>query len=134
MDGDIWNGDSLQFLVDPARDKKEKPGKYDLVTAISSKGPQAWCHLSADAGAPAGEAKEIIVSAKRLNKERGDMTYVVAIPWSRIAPFKPSVGADLGLGMVLNDDDGPGRKCYMSWFCDIQNKQVDTLADLILCK
>ena len=36
------------------------------------------------------------------------MSYVVAIPWSRIAPFKPYVGADLGLGIVLNDDDGSG--------------------------
>ncbi|MFA4945706.1 MAG: sugar-binding protein [Lentisphaeria bacterium] len=132
VDGDLWAGDGLQFLADPARDKADKPGKYDIAVAITKKGPQAWCYLSADAGAPSGEAKDIIVSAKRRNAGRGDISYVVAIPWSRLAPFKPAVGANLGLGVVLNEDDGGGRVAYLGWLCDVQTKQVDTVGDLIL--
>jgi hypothetical protein len=134
-DGDIWAGDGLQFMIDPARDSTEKPGKYDIAAAISRKGPQAWCYLSADSRAPAGEAKEIIVSGRRVNADRGDMTYVVAIPWSRVAPFRPGLGANLGnLGMcvTINEDDGPGRAAFMTWFGDVQSKRVDTVGDLIL--
>jgi hypothetical protein len=132
VDGNLWSGDGLQFLVDPTRDKVNKAGKYDIAVAVTKKGPQAWCYLSADSGSPSGEVKDIGISAKRLNADRGDMTYVLAIPWSRLAPFKPSVGANLGLGMVLNEDDGSGRKAYMGWFCDVQSKRVDTIGDLIL--
>jgi hypothetical protein len=131
-DGDLWAGDGLQFMVDPARDTTEKPGKYDLGAAITKKGPQAWCFLSADPRGPAGEAKEIVVSGKRANAERGDMTYVVAIPWSRVAPFQPAVGANLGMCVTINEDDGPGRAAFMTWFGDVQSKRVDTVGDLIL--
>ena len=65
VDGELWAGDGLQFLVDPARDQSFKPGKYDIAVAVTKKGPPAWCYLSADAGAPSGEAKNIIVSARR---------------------------------------------------------------------
>jgi hypothetical protein len=133
-DGDLWAGDGLQFMVDPARETTEKPGKYDLGAAITKKGPQAWCFLSADSRGPAGEAKDIVVSGKRVNAERGDMTYVVAIPWSRVAPFKPAVGANLGVCVTINEDDGPGRAAFMTWFGDVQSKRVDTVGDLILCE
>ncbi len=130
--GDIWAGDGLQMMVDPARDRPVKVGKYDLAMALTKNGPQAWCYLAADGGAPAGEANDIVVAAKRLDPARGDMNYTVAIPWSRIAPFQPAPGANLGLCVAINDDDGPGRDCHMNWFADIESKQVDTVGDLIL--
>ena len=129
---DIWAGDSLQFIIDPARASAEKPGKYDIAAAITKDGPLAYCFLSANSSAPEGLAKDIIVSSKRASADRGDMTYVVAIPWSRVAPFKPAVGANLGMCVVLNEDDGPGRASFMGWFGDVQSKRVDTVGDLIL--
>ena len=92
----------------------------------------AYCYLSADSRAPEGLAKDICVSCKRLSADRGDMNYVVAIPWSRVAPFKPAVGANLGMCVVLNEDDGPGRASFMGWFGDVQSKRIDTVGDLIL--
>ncbi len=49
-----------------------------------------------------------------------------------MAPFKPGAGADLGLTMILNEDDGKGRKSYMGWFGNASTKQVDGVGDLIL--
>jgi hypothetical protein len=60
------------------------------------------------------------------------MTYVVAIPWVRLAPFQPAVGADLGLGLAINNDNGAGRDSHMNWFGDIESKQVDVVGDLLL--
>jgi hypothetical protein len=128
----LWAGDSVQLLVDPAREKSDKPGKYDYVLGLGRKGAQAWCSLSADAGAPAGEARDIRVSAKR--GAAGGMTYEVAIPWSRLAPFKPAVGADLGLAVGLNEDDGAGRQAVMSWFGNVHTKDLACVGDLILEK
>jgi hypothetical protein len=132
QDDTLWQQDGLQFLIDPCRAMAESVGKYDYAMALGKKGPQAWCYLSADAGAPSGEARDIIVSAKRKDTTTGAMTYVVAFPWSRVAPFKPSVGADLGLTMLLNEDDGKGRNSFMSWFGNAATKQVDAVGDLIL--
>ena len=56
----------------------------------------------------------------------------MAIPWYRLAPFKPRVDGDLGLTMILNEDDGNGRKSFMGWFGNAHSKQVDAVADLIL--
>ena len=50
----------------------------------------------------------------------------------RLLPFKPGAGANLGLAMALNEDDGPGRDGFMAWFGDIQAKEVSPVADLIL--
>ena len=60
------------------------------------------------------------------------MTYEIAIPWSHVAPFRPSVGRNLGLALILNDDDGAGRDCFMGWFSGAHSKEVDMVGDLIL--
>ena len=102
--------------------------------AVGKKGPEAWCSLSADAGAPNGEAKDIIVAYKRKGDGTGAITYEVAIPWTRLAPFKPRFDADLGLSMILNEDDGKGRYSYMTWFGNANTKEIATVGDLILAK
>jgi hypothetical protein len=132
VDADIWAGDGLQFLIDPARERTDKPGKYDYAMAVTSKGPLAWCYLSASPQAPTGEVKSIVLATHRENPATGDMTYEIAIPWSRLAPFKPAPGADLGLSIILNEDDGNGRHSFMGWFGDEQSKSVDVVGDLIL--
>ena len=126
----IWAGDGLQFMVDPQRERTDKVGKYDIAMARTKNGHECFYYLSADARAPAGPAKDVIVSSQR--GERGNITYVVAIPWHRIAPFTPAVGANLGLCLALNEDDGPGRISHLDWFADVENKLTDTVGDLIL--
>jgi hypothetical protein len=126
----IWSGDGLQFLIDPARSQSEKPGKYDYAIGVGKSGPVAWCYLTADGKAPAGEVKEILVSVTP--GKNGDRTYELAIPWERLAPFQPAKGANLGMAVILNEDDAPKRDGFMTWFGDIQSKEVDAVGDLIL--
>ena len=128
----LWAQDGLQLLVDPCRASDNKTGKYDYSAGVGSKGPQAWCHL-APPGQPTGEAKDIIVRAKPTG-EKGNITCEIAIPWTRLAPFRPEPGANLGLCVVLNEDDGKGRFGFLGWFGDVQSKQVDAVGDLILAK
>ncbi len=130
----LWQGDGLQFLVDPVRAMMKKIGYYDYSMGVGSQGPQAWCNSSADSSAPIGNAADIVVSYHRLHKANGDMTYVLAIPWSRLAPFRPAIGADLGLSMILNDANTHGRNCYMGWYAGVSSKAILHVGDLILEK
>jgi hypothetical protein len=132
QDGGLWAGDSLQFMIDPARESPDKPGKYEYTVGVGTKGPQAWCGYSADASAPTGEAKDIVVLNHAAGDGTGGMTYELAIPWSRLAPFTPASGRNLGLAVILNDDNGTGRDCFMGWFSGVHQKELDSLGDLIL--
>lgn len=60
------------------------------------------------------------------------MTYEVAIPWKRLAPFRPRPGADLGLGMIINEDDGIGRRSSIDWFEGVHLKETDYIGDVIM--
>jgi hypothetical protein len=131
MDAEIWAGDGLQFLIDPCRGLDESVGKYDYFMGVGKKGPQVWCGQTADAKAPSGEVKDIILAYKRKDDGTGAITYEVAFPWSRLAPFKPGAGGDLGLAMLLNENDGKGRT-YMTWFGSPSAKNVEAVGDLIL--
>jgi hypothetical protein len=129
--GDLWAGDGLQFLIDPRRASAEKIGKYDIGMALTPAGPQTWCFGSADASAPAGLVPDVRLAVKPTGTA-GNMIYELAIPWSRIAPFQPGVGHDLGLSMIINEDDGTGRDGFIGWMSGVHLKEVDMVGDLIL--
>jgi hypothetical protein len=131
-DGAIWNQDGLQFLFDPTRTLAEKAGKYDYSVGVGTKGPQAWCHLAAHSSVAEGEAKDFKVAATDLPGSAGGKVYEIAIPWTRLAPFVPAVGANLGMNMILNEDDGPGRIGFMGWFSGAHSKELDQVGDVVL--
>lgn len=131
-DSAIWNMDGMQILVDAARESVEKSGKYEISLADGAKGPQAWCNYSADASTPTGEVKDIRIKVTPAADGTGGRRYEIAIPWPRLAPFKPGVGEDLGFSLILNEDDGPGRSSFMGWFSGVHSKELDLVGDLIL--
>lgn len=128
----IWEQDGLQFLIDPSRASSYKPGKYDYIAALGAKGPQAWRSLSAFASLPAGEASDVKIAVRRLDDNTGRRVYEIAFPWASLAPFKPKPGANLGLTMIANEDDGIGRGGFIGWFSGSHSKILDTVGDLIL--
>jgi hypothetical protein len=132
QDDSLWTGDSLQFLVDPARDKSVKKGRYDISLGLGLKGAQAWCHQSADVRMLEGEIKNMGLGIKRLDPKNGNMNYEIAIPWQDIVPFQPGAGHDLGLAMIINENDGEGRAGFMGWFSGVHLKELDHIGDLIL--
>ena len=131
QDGGIWNGDGLQLLIDPCRESTEKPGKYEYALARGKKGAQAWCNYSSDPGAPVGEAKDILIQATPTGA-RGDIVYEIAIPWKRLAPFTAAAGNNLGMCVIINEDDGQGRDSFIGWFGCAHSKQLGMNGDLIL--
>ncbi len=131
-DAAIWRGDGLQFLVDPCRDSEDKPGKYDYCLGLGTKGPQAWCGCTADAArAPTEEVSDFRMKITPTG-HRGDVVYEIAVPWNRLSPFAPAPGANLGLALIVNDDDGRIRDSFIAWFGCAHSKQMSMNGDLIL--
>jgi len=62
----------------------------------------------------------------------GGKRYKVGIPWTHLAPFKPASGTNLGMGLILNEDDGDGRVGYSGWFSGPHTKNLDDVGDVIL--
>jgi len=131
-DAAIWNQDGLQMMIDPYRDSDSKPGKYEYGAAIGKKGPQMWCYSVADQDIKLGEMKDVKFAIVADEKNSKVLNYEIAIPWSHLAPFKPGAGKDLGLSVMINEDDGSGRKSVMGFFGGVHLKQVDMVGDLIL--
>ncbi len=129
----LWFQDGIQLLIDGDRASALKKGKSDYAMGLGINGPQAWCALASDPSVSPGEAKDIKIAAVRKDEKTGAITYEMAIPWTRLVPFKAQVGANLGVTVAFNEDDGPpGRDSYITWFGSVQTKDVDTAGDLIL--
>ena len=79
----------------------------------------------------AGAAKGGEIKALYNAKDPQLVTQVIAIPWAHIAPFSPAVGKNIGISVILNEDDKQGRGAFMGWLSGVHSKQLDLLGDLI---
>jgi len=128
---EMWQQDGIQLLINPGRGTGEQSGKYDYSMGVGADGSQIFCHLSASPAVPNGEVPDAKL-AQQVEEGTGNRTVEVRIPWSRLVPFQPSVGANLGMSIVINEDDKPTRDSYMNWFGDILSKSVKANGDIIL--
>ncbi|NBD28131.1 sugar-binding protein [Paenibacillus glycinis] len=135
---DSWGADSLQVSFDP-----ERPGR----TATSDNHPRFIASLNAATGESAlGNETWGPVTTGNLNDikykftrdEANHMTnYVVAFPWNSILTDarKPATAdlTDLGISVIVNDNDGGGREGWISYMDGISTgKDPLKFGDLIL--
>lgn len=132
-DNQLWNQDGLQLLIDPARANAEKAGKFDYAIGLGKNGFAAYRHYSADPALAVGLVAAIRGTVRETGKQ-GDVVYEIAIPWKDLSPFKPGVGANLGLCLAVNNDNGQGRNAFIAWFGDAHWKQIDAVGDLVLTR
>jgi hypothetical protein len=106
----IWQGDSIQFAVTPGRPGEFADG-YEYGVALTPSGPQVY-RWSALEGA-AGPVPDVDVAVSR-DETAKDTIYELALPWSKLAPSEAGDGM-LSVSMLVNDNDGSGRKGYVEW-------------------
>lgn len=112
QDGSLWDGDSIQLGI--ARDPGREGADYaEISVGLGKAGPQAWIHRNF-AGCPTGPGS-FPVSVRR---EGTITTYDVAIPWKLLGIKQAKAGDWLGLGLVVNEDDGGGRG-WLGWHAGI---------------
>jgi hypothetical protein len=119
----IWQGDSIQFAL-----SQGTPGEsaewYEYGVALTGSGPQVY-RWSAAAGLPAGLVES--AAARIVRDEPTHRTvYELALPWSELQPITSADGL-LSFSVLVNDNDGAGRKGWIEWGSGIGESKSNQL-------
>lgn len=111
-EGSIWQNDSIQFSVAPGV-PGESQSWYEYGISDTPDGPQIYRWLAMQ-GAATGTVTSGTLSVTR--DETAKITsYRLALPWSELGPIQPGANETISFSMLVNDNDGAGRKGYMEW-------------------
>ena len=133
--GGLWNGDSVQFGVDPLCAKDAK-NEINFGISIVGKGPAIWCWAHPDKKYM-GDLRNVIKNNSRIRK--GGIVYNLAIPWDFLKPFDLPRGK-MGFNFaVIDQDDGSNYENWMgitdgifagkdfSKFYDLNFKSIESI-------
>jgi len=119
--GEAWNQDSVQVLLEPRPlTGAARRLEFDVdLPSIDAARPRVFGRQAP--GVEALPAEEIAVVAAQVQREGESTVYTVALPWTALGLEQaPGAGRELGLAIVVNDDDGDGRGRHgLQWFFGI---------------
>jgi hypothetical protein len=98
----MWSGDSIQFASGTNSLFGPEYGFADV-----NGQPEVWCWNKGDA--------ELDLSAIQLKTVRtaDETVYEAKLPWKALHKDKP--GASMPFNLIINDNDGSGRKGWIEW-------------------
>ncbi|OMD86814.1 MULTISPECIES: S-layer homology domain-containing protein [Paenibacillus] len=108
----IWQNDSIQFSLAPGV-PGDSQSWYEYGISQTPEGPQIYRWLSMK-GAATGVLTKGTLSVTR-DEATKVTSYALALPWSEISPIRPAASDILSFSMLVNDNDGAGRKGYIEW-------------------
>jgi hypothetical protein len=110
----MYIGDSIQIGIDPffSEDKRYKGQIYEMVLGLSPNGPQIYVVHAADETTKTGLLN---AGSLTVNKKTNGVLYEAIIPFSCLKPLIPEVGKTFGFSIIINDNDGNGRKGWIEW-------------------
>ncbi len=121
--GSIWQGDSLQFSI-----AQGTPGEsglwHEFGAALTPQGPELFRWLGTE-GYTSGPVSNGNVAITR-NETTKTTFYEIALPWTELAPAASGDGM-LSVSLLVNDNDGSGRKGYIEWGSGIGDEKDSAL-------
>lgn len=119
----MWGGDSIQFAVSAGM-----PGEnlrwYEYGMALTPQGPELYRWMGPQ-GVVTGTISNPNLQVTR-DETAKDTIYQLALPWSELAPIVPSDGI-LSLSILVNENDGNGRRGYVEWGSGIGSSKQSSL-------
>ncbi|UKS29774.1 DNRLRE domain-containing protein [Paenibacillus sp. HWE-109] len=109
---DIWNNDSIQFAISDGL-PGENPYWHEFGISQTPAGPQIYRWL-----APPGTAKGAVTKgnlAVTRDEAQKLTVYELALPLSEVTPILPQKNGVISFSILVNDNDGSGRKGYIEW-------------------
>ncbi|WP_246321075.1 OmpL47-type beta-barrel domain-containing protein [Paenibacillus germinis] len=109
---EIWKNDSLQFAA-MAGIPGENLASYEFGLSQTPLGSQIYRWLS-----PNTSVRELVTNGSlqvSRNEDQKLTVYELALPWSELAPIKPETNGAFSFSLLVNDNDGTGRKGYIEW-------------------
>ncbi|MGI2293339.1 S-layer homology domain-containing protein [Paenibacillus sp. GXUN7292] len=109
---DIWNNDSIQFALSPGI-PGESLGWYEYGISDTLGGPQIyrWTTMGELPAGPVSNGKAAVTR----DEEQKLTIYKLALPWSELTPIRPGRGDVMSLSLLVNDNNGAGRRGWMEW-------------------
>lgn len=107
-----WQGDGLQLAFHNGRPADGELAHIDLDVALTAAGPAVWRRYNrpGQQNGPAADIQAVIT------REGTATTYALTLPWASVGlPPDSKAGSLVGLSLLVNDDDGEGRKGYIHW-------------------
>lgn len=131
----IWQGDGLQYCVDPSRGKGIGVNDWhEIGIVVDESGvTHMWKWLSIP-GIAGGETKDYIGKAVR-DENAETVTYEVRIPWEQLLPLGTKIAENdiIGFSVIANEDDGKGRDGWIQYMSGIgASKDALEFGDVIL--
>jgi len=117
MDWETFWGDSIQFMIDPAKTRSRGYGtNYEFAGAFTVNGPELMLWYAPSSGAE--QLRELWKDPEfKIERDETLKTtfYKLSLPWSRLAPFAPRKGESFNFMLLVNDNDGTvlNRKCAL---------------------
>jgi len=109
---ETWKGDGLQFAIQTlAKDYGDACDHSDFDVALTKDGPAVFRQFSSTQSQP-GPAQEISAKA---TKEGSSVLYELVIPAKAVGLPALKPGLVFGFSLLVNDNDGKGRKGYLHW-------------------
>ncbi|OUS67634.1 hypothetical protein B1748_36050 [Paenibacillus sp. MY03] len=132
--GDIWKGDSIQFTIDPGRKSgASNLGYNEIGIALNpnTSNVVVWRWTAASGVSSLSNAQASVIRDDNSNTT----TYEMAIPWDALLPagVTAAPGSNFGFAMLINDNDGSGRRGWMEYMGGIgSGKDRSAFGDLLL--
>lgn len=127
--GPVFDGDSIQIGIDTLNNKSiiYDNDDYEIALSLSAKGPELTAYVAPLGGD--GLKADAELSITRRGK---DLVYEVGIPWKSLG-LTPVPGQKIGLSLLVNDNDGKGRKGFIQWTEGVgQRKEPKKFGTLVL--
>lgn len=109
---DIWKNDSIQFAI-----AQGVPGSasewYEYGVSDTANGPQIY-RWNAPTGVARGPVSNGQLQITREEQQKLTV-YELALPWSELAPIQYKQPDGIHFSLLVNDNDGSGRKGWIEW-------------------
>lgn len=109
---EIFRNDGIQFSIAPGM-PGDSGSWYEYGIAMTPNGPEIYRWMAMQ-GKATGNVKNGELSIER-DENRKLTTYQLRLPWSELYPIQPAAGQSLSFSLLVNDNDGSGRKGFIEW-------------------
>lgn len=109
---DSWRNDSIQFAISEGL-PGAAAGYYEYGISQTPEGPQIYRFITPN-GDDFGLVSKGQLDIKRHESEQ-ETVYELALPWSELSPSMPLQHGVISFSMLVNDNDGNGRRGYLEW-------------------
>jgi hypothetical protein len=113
--GDTWQGDSVQFAVQPNFDRRPDAKYVEYNVALVDGKPEVF---TAHDDFPTNEVtsrRNVVRYAHAEITRSGTLTiYRITIPWQTLG-VSPQPGKPMAVSLLVNDNDGDGRRGWIEW-------------------